>query len=50
MVLYIIKPGDSLLKIAKKYNSTVSDITDINKIEAAESLSPGGKLLIVKKL
>ncbi|MCD8159326.1 MAG: LysM peptidoglycan-binding domain-containing protein [Clostridiales bacterium] len=47
MVLYIVKPGDSLLKIAKKYNSRISDITTVNKIDP-NTLTPGTKLLIIK--
>ncbi len=50
MVLCVVKPGDSLLKIAKKYNSTVADIAEINKLETTAKPPSGSKLLIVKKV
>ena len=46
MVIYFVKPGDTLWKIAKKYKSTVEDIARINNIENPEKISPAQKLFI----
>ena len=48
MVIYFVKPGDSLWKIAKKYKSTVEDIARINGIENTEKISIGAQLFIPK--
>lgn len=48
MVIYFVKPGDTLWKIAKKYKSTVEDIARINDIENPEKISVGEKLFIPK--
>ena len=49
MTLYIVKKGDTLWKIAKKYNSSVCEIAEINNIENPDLIYPGDKLLIVKR-
>lgn len=48
MVIYFVKPNDTLWKIAKKYRSTVSDIARINNIENPEKISVGMQLFIPK--
>jgi len=48
MVIYFVKPGDSLWKIAKKYRSTVDDIARINNIENPDKIMPGMQLFIPK--
>lgn len=48
MVIYFVKPGDSLWKIAKRYKSTVADIARINNIENPEKISVGMQLFIPK--
>ena len=48
MVIYFVKPGDSLWKIAKRYKSTVADIARINNIENSEKISVGMQLFIPK--
>lgn len=42
--IYVVKPGDSLYKIAKTYNISVDDIKEINKIN--KYLSVNQKLII----
>jgi len=42
--IYLIKKGDTLLKIAKKYNLTTESILKINKIDNPDNLFPGTKL------
>ena len=46
MVIYFVKPGDSVWKIAKKFNSTVDDIVKINSIEDVNNLQVGKQLFI----
>lgn len=50
-VIYTVKKGDSLWKIAKKYHTTVEDIFELNKnkIENPDLIYPGQKFLIIKK-
>ena len=45
MFMYTVKSGDSLYSIAKKYNTTVKDIIDINNLKST-SLSIGQQLRI----
>ena len=46
MVIYFVKPGDTVWKIAKKFGSTIEDITRINKIEDVNNLPIGKQLFI----
>lgn len=48
MVIYFVKPGDSLWKIAKRYRSTIEDIARINNIENPDKISIGMQLFIPK--
>lgn len=45
-VVYIVKPNDSLYKIAQKYNTSVEDIKQLSKI-TSDSIYPG-QILIVR--
>ena len=45
-VEYTVKKGDSLYNIAKKYDTTVSDLTDINML-TTNTIFPGQVLLAV---
>lgn len=49
MAVYVVKPGDHLWNIGKKYYVPVDSLRRINKLEKDE-LVPGQKLLIVKGL
>lgn len=46
MVIYFVKPGDSLWKIAKMFKSTVEDITKINDLEDENKINVGEQLYI----
>lgn len=46
MVIYFVKPGDSLWKIAKIFKSTVDDIARINDIEKSDMIHVGQQLYI----
>jgi len=48
IALYVVQDGDSLWKIAKRYNTTVEEIIAINEIESPDLIFPGHKLLILK--
>lgn len=48
MVIYFVKKGDTLWKIAKKYQSTIGDIVRINEIENPDNINVGMKLFIPK--
>ena len=46
--VYICQPGDSLWKIAKRFNVAINDLIEINDLEPEEKIVPGKKLLMVK--
>lgn len=46
MVIYFVKPGDSLWKIAKMFKSTVEDIARINEIQNLDRIDAGQQLYI----
>ncbi len=48
IIIYTVQRGDSLWDIAKKYSTTMEDITMLNTIENPEKLVAGEKLLIFK--
>ena len=49
IVGYIVQPGDSLWKIAKKFHTTVDNIMDTNGL-TSDLLQPGEKLILVKEI
>ena len=46
MIIYIVKEGDTLWKIAKRYKTTMEDIINVNNLENPNNLSIGQKLFI----
>ena len=46
MVIYFVKPGDTLWKIAKSFKSTVEDIAKINDIQDVNKINVGQQLYI----
>lgn len=48
VIIYIVKKGDTLWNIAKKFKSTVDDIVRVNGIENPDKISEGEKLYIPK--
>lgn len=48
LILYIVRPGDTLWKIAKNFNSTVEELTRMNGIEDENKLDVGQKIYIPK--
>lgn len=48
VIIYVVKPNDTLWKIAKKYGSTIDDIVRVNGIENPDRINPGEKIYIPK--
>ena len=48
MVIYFVKSGDTLWKVAKKFRSTIEDIARVNNLEDANKIYPGQQLYIPK--
>lgn len=46
MIIYFVKPGDSLWKIAKRFGSTMEEIARVNGIELVDKLNIGQQLFI----
>lgn len=46
VIIYVVKQGDSLWKIAKRFKSTVDDIVRVNGIERPEKLNVSEKIYI----
>lgn len=46
ILIYIVKKGDTLWKIAKRFGSTIEDIARVNGIEDENKISIGQKLFI----
>lgn len=46
-VEYVVKKGDTLYTIAKKYDTTVASLTDINML-TSNAIFPGQILLVPK--
>lgn len=50
MTVYQVKSGDNLWALAKKFNTSVKDIQEINDIDMPDTLHVGQKLIILKKI
>ena len=48
VIIYVVKSGDTLWKIAKRYGSTVDDIVRVNGIENPDKINVGEKIYIPK--
>ena len=48
MVIYFVKPGDTLWRIAKSLRSTVEDIERVNDLGEGNRIFPGQQLFIPK--
>ncbi len=49
IVGYIVKAGDSLWKIAKKYHTTVDNLKQTNELDS-DLIKPGDRLIIIKQV
>ena len=50
MTVYQVKKGDTLWSLAKRFNTTVKEIQEINDIDVPENLKEGQKIIILKKV
>jgi hypothetical protein len=48
MTIYVTKDGDTLWSVAKRFNTEIEELTEINELEG-DRLKEGTKLLILKK-
>lgn len=46
ITIYVVEHGDTLWKIAKKYNTTIDTLVQINDIDNPDVIKPGQKLII----
>lgn len=49
ITVYVVRKGDTLWEVAKKFNTTVQDIEEINELEPHCNINPTQKLIILKK-
>ena len=50
MIIYFVKPGDSLWKIAKRFKSTIKEIATLNEIANEDKINIGDKLYIPRAI
>ncbi len=48
VIVYVTTPNDTLWSIAKKFRTSIDDISEINQVEKNRPIKPGSKILIVK--
>ena len=48
IIVYFVKPGDTLWNIAKKFKSTIDAIVSVNGIENVNQINIGQQLFIPK--
>lgn len=46
VTIYVVQRGDTLWKIAKRYNTTVDSLVQVNELETLDSINLGEKLII----
>ena len=46
MIVYIVKEGDTIWDIAKKYKTTMQDIINVNNLDNGDEIFVGEKLFI----
>lgn len=49
IVGYVVQPGDTLWKIAKKFHTTVDNIRETNSLTGDE-IAPGDRLILIKEI
>ncbi|MFZ5968807.1 MAG: DUF3794 and LysM peptidoglycan-binding domain-containing protein [Bacillota bacterium] len=48
ITIYFVQPGDTLWKIAKRYNTTVSDLIETNDIQNPNMITSGDRIIVQK--
>ncbi|AGB40108.1 putative glycosyl hydrolase [Halobacteroides halobius DSM 5150] len=49
-IVYVVQPGDTLYKIAARYNTTVDALVEVNDIENPNYIEVGQKIIIPKEI
>ncbi len=49
IIVYTVKSGENLWDMAKRFNTTVADIMEVNEIYENYQAKPGEKIIVVKK-
>ncbi len=44
--IYVVNKGDTLWELAKKFNTTIDELVNINEMDSTDSLSVGKKIII----
>ncbi len=50
IVVYVVQQNDTLWDIAKKYNTKVDELIELNEIVSPENIMPGEKIIIQKNI
>ena len=50
ILIYMVKTGDELWDIARRYHTSVEEIRELNGLNENQELSPGTPILVVKKV
>jgi len=50
VTVYIVQQDDSMWSIAKKFNTSMDDLLEINELESPDLVAAGQKLLVLKKV
>ncbi|MDR0958735.1 MAG: DUF3794 domain-containing protein, partial [Clostridiales bacterium] len=50
ITIYSVQRGDSLWKVAKRFNTSIDELIAINEIENPDKIYPGQKLVILKNI
>jgi hypothetical protein len=50
ITVYIVQQDDSAWSIAKKFNTSLDDLLEINELDSPEAVAAGQKLLVLKKI
>jgi LysM repeat protein len=45
---HVVKPGETLYQIAKKYGTTIEELRRLNQLKPGQALHPGQKLVVSK--
>ncbi|MCL2702336.1 MAG: DUF3794 domain-containing protein [Defluviitaleaceae bacterium] len=50
ITVYVVQSDDSAWSIAKKFNTSLDDLLEINELDSPEAVAMGQKLLVLKKI
>jgi len=50
VTVYCVQKGDTLWKIAKRYNTSIEEIIEMNNLAGDEKLTTGAKIILLKKV